>query len=198
MAGWAAPLVGCLSSKGMSSNAPSPLSVESFQPLSGIQSEIQLHHSYLASWQGILLHVIDEQALEIYNSFQIDGDLTVTVLMNKFEEYFVPSTKITYARYKFSVCEKPGVGFDQYLAELHTVAKSCEFGKLKDQLIQDKIVTGIPDNGLREWLLHEKDLNLEKAVHICRVTETTRAQAKKLCKEETAVHTVETEGQRTG
>lgn len=40
---------------------------------------------------SILLHVIGEQALEIYNSFQLnEGELTLNVLMEKFEEYFVP------------------------------------------------------------------------------------------------------------
>lgn len=93
--------------------------------------------------------------------------------------------------------QKQGVSFDQYLVELHTLAKSCEFGQLKDQLIKDKIVTGIPDNGLRERLLREKDLTLDKAVQMCRAAETTRAQAKELSREDTTVHAVKMEGQHT-
>lgn len=85
------------------------------------------------------------------------------------------------------------MSFDQYYAELLTLAKSCEFGDLKDQLIKDKIVTGIPDNALRE-LLREKDLNLDKAVQMCRAAETTWAQAKELRREGTAVHAVKADG----
>ena len=37
---------------------------------------------------SILLHVIGEEALEIYNSFHIsDGELKLDVIMTKFEEY---------------------------------------------------------------------------------------------------------------
>jgi hypothetical protein len=51
---------------------------------------------------SIFLHVIGEDALDIYNSFQQDeANLTLTVLMAKFEEYFVPSQNVTFERYKF-------------------------------------------------------------------------------------------------
>lgn len=67
--------------------------------------------------------------------------------MGKFEEYFVPSTNITYERYRFFMCDqKQGVSFDPHCAELLTLGKS--FGDMKDQLIKDKIVMEILDNGM--------------------------------------------------
>lgn len=83
---------------------------------------------------SIFLHVIGEDALDIYNSFQQDeANLTLTVLMAKFEEYFVPSHNVPFERYKFfSHDQKQGVSFDQYLAELNTLSKTCEFEHLKD------------------------------------------------------------------
>lgn len=51
---------------------------------------------------SILLYVMGEDALDIYDSFQLDeANLTLDVLMAKFEEYFVPSQDITFERYKF-------------------------------------------------------------------------------------------------
>lgn len=67
---------------------------------------------------------------------------------------------------------KQGISFDLHYAELLTLAKS--FGDLKDQLIKDKIVTEIRDNAQREWLLCDRDLNLDKAVQMCKATETTQ------------------------
>lgn len=118
---------------------------------------------------SIFLHVIGEDALDIYNSFQQDeANLTLTVLMAKFEEYFVPSQNVTFERYKFfSHDQKQGVSFDQYLAELNTLSKTCEFENLKDSLVKDRIVCGILDNGLKERLLREQDLTLDKAVNMC-------------------------------
>ena len=118
---------------------------------------------------SILLHVIGEDALDIYNSFQLNDDASLDELMDKFEEYFVPKQNIIFERYKFFLCDqKQGVGFVQYLAELHTLSKTCEFGNLEDSLVRDKIVCGIPDNGLRERLLREPNLTLDKTINMCR------------------------------
>lgn len=108
----------------------------------------------------IFLHVIGEDALDIYNSFQIaPNDLKLPTLLEKFEDYFVPTKNITFERYKFFSCDqKPGNTFDLYLAELYTLSKTCEFGALRDSLIKDRI----------ERLLRERDLTLDKAVDLCR------------------------------
>ncbi len=87
--------------------------------------------------------------------------------------------------------------FDQYLAELHTLSKTCDFGDLRDSLVRDRIVCGIPDNGLRERLLCEPALTLEKAVNMCRAAEITRAQAKEVHRDDDAVHAVKREEQHT-
>nr|XP_054606603.1 uncharacterized protein K02A2.6-like [Nothobranchius furzeri] len=144
----------------------------------------------------ILLHVIGEDALDIYNSFQLDeADLTLADVMNKFEEYFVPKQNVTYERYKFFTHDqKQGIPFDQYLAELHTLSKSCEFETLRDSLVRDRIVCGTVDNALRERLLRETGLTLDKCVSMCRAAETTRAQAKELRRGETSVHALSKDG----
>lgn len=116
--------------------------------------------------------------------------------MRKFEDYFVPTKNITFERYKFFSCDqKPGNTFDLYLAELYTLSKTCNFGDLRDSLIKDRIVCGIADNGLRERLLREKDLTLDKAIDLCRASQSSREQVKELAKTEMAVHAVKTKEQ---
>ncbi|XP_038139714.1 uncharacterized protein LOC119782701 [Cyprinodon tularosa] len=147
---------------------------------------------------NILLHVMGEDALDIYNSFQLDeANITLAQLMEKFEEYFVPKQNVTFERYKFFTHnQKHGLPFDQYLAELHTLSKTCEFGNLRDSLVRDRIVCGTVDNALRERLLRETGLTLDKCVTMCRAAETTRAQAKELRRDETTVHAVHKEQMR--
>lgn len=130
--------------------------------------------------------------MDFYNSFQQDkSNLTLTVLMAKFEEYFVPSQNVTFERYNFfSHDQKQGVSFDHYLAELNTLSKTRESENLKDSLVKDRIVCGILDNGLKERLLCEQDLTLDKEVNMCLAAETTRVQAKELCRDETSVHAI--------
>ncbi|XP_019746382.1 uncharacterized protein LOC109528343 [Hippocampus comes] len=140
----------------------------------------------------ILLHVIGEDALDVYNSFRLDeANLTLAELMKKFEEYFVPKQNVTFERYKFFTHDQQqGVPFDQYLAELHTLSKTCEFDTLRDSLVRDRIVCGTADNALRERLLRETELTLDECVSMCRAAETTKAQAKELRRGETTVHAI--------
>ena len=60
----------------------------------------------------------------------------------------------------------------------HAKDEYCDFGAIKDSLIRDQIVVGINDPKLRERLLRETDLTLEKAFKLCRITEQSKEQSK--------------------
>ena len=62
--------------------------------------------------------------------------------------------------------------FDIFVTDLRRKAEYCDFGAIKDSLIRDQIVVGINDPKLRERLLRETDLTLEKAIKLCRITES--------------------------
>ena len=64
------------------------------------------------------------------------------------------------------------------ITDLRRRAEYGEFGALKDSLIRDQIVVGINDPKLRERLLRETDLSLEKAIKLCRITEQSKEQSK--------------------
>lgn len=89
--------------------------------------------------------------------------------------------------------QKQGVPFDQYLAELHTLSKTCEFDIFRDSLVRNRIICGTIDNALRERLQRETGLTSDKCVSMCRAAETTRAQAKELWRGETSVHAIHKE-----
>lgn len=123
-----------------------------------------------------------------------EANLTLAELMRKFEEYFMPSQNVTFDRYNFFTNDqKQGVPFDQNLAELHTPRKTCEFDTLRDSLVRDRIICGTMDNALRERLLRETGLRLDKCVGVCRGAETMLAQAKELRRDETTVHAIHEE-----
>lgn len=52
-----------------------------------------------------------------------------------------------------------------------------------DSLTKDRLVCGIPENILREKLLREDNLDLQKALTLCRAAETMKAQARELFSE---------------
>ena len=51
---------------------------------------------------------------------------------------------------------------------------------MHDSIIRDRIVCGIRSNEVRKRLLREKDLNLERAVELCKSPEITENQAKNI------------------
>ncbi len=144
------------------------------------KSKVQVHSS-------LFLHVAGEEAVEVYNTFTFeeeDDKQNLTKIMEKFENYCNPKKNITYERYKFFTCVQGDMSFSQYLTELKLKAKSCEFGQLQESLIRDRVVCGITSDVMREILLREVDITLEKATQLCVAAETTKAQIKKMHEED--------------
>ena len=99
---------------------------------------------------------------------------SVEVLKSKFEELCAPQRNIIMERHAFNTRRQlPGESFSTFHAELRVLASTCAFGDLHDDLIRDRIVTGILDDRVRKQLLKEPDLNLRRAVTICQVAEQT-------------------------
>ena len=63
------------------------------------------------------------------------------------------------------------------------MAKTCSFGALCDEMIRDQIVEKISSSKIRERLLMEKDLNLEKTMQIARRIEGAVRESKTFANE---------------
>ena len=133
---------------------------------------------------SILLTCIGQRGRDIYNTFTFataDDKLKLQPILAKFEEYCLPRKNITYFRYKFfSYHQREGQSFDHYVTELKKLSSECELGTLMDSLIRDMIIVGITDNRLRERLLHEADLTLERCIQLGHATEQTKLEVEEL------------------
>jgi hypothetical protein len=52
----------------------------------------------------------------------------------------------------------------QFITEAQTQADSCDYGEMKDELSRDRIVVGVTDTKLREYLIDIDDLTLTKVI----------------------------------
>ena len=135
---------------------------------------------------SILLTCIGKQGREIYNTFQFEegDDMKFNIVLQKFQEYCSPRKNITFMRHKFFTCkQREGQSFDEFVTELKKRSADCEFEQLRDSLIRDIIICGINDNRLRERLLREPDLTLQKAIQLGHAAEETKRHVKELQKE---------------
>ncbi|XP_071057612.1 uncharacterized protein [Onthophagus taurus] len=89
---------------------------------------------------AILLNIIGEEAVNIYNTFNLSDE----------------------DRKKYEKQEEME-SFDNFVTELKKLAVSCEFGDQRDSLIRDRIALGVTNKNLQERLMGKEDLTLEKA-----------------------------------
>ena len=145
----------------------------------------QLHLLETNLQVAMFLHVLDDEALRIYNGFYFEtdeDDRTLEEVIAKFTEFVIGEENETYERFKFNQRQQSSTEtFDNFLADLRGLVKSCNFcDNCRDSLIRDKVVTGIYDHQIRTDLLKERKLSLEKCIDICRSGEDAKAQGKAL------------------
>lgn len=149
---------------------------------------------------ALLLTVAGTEAIDVFNSFQLtpDEQKDYDGVIRKFEQFCTPKRNETYERYVFnSKNQAESESVEEFITDLKLKCQSCNFGELADSLIRDRIVMGVRDKGLREKLLGEVDLTLERAIQICQAREVTQQRIKSMnsgtmseaeCKIETVVN----------
>jgi hypothetical protein len=129
---------------------------------------------------SILLTCLGEHCIDIYNSFVFENDECknkYTEVIKKFENYFIPKKNITFFRHQFFTRNQlAGETIDQFVTDLKNKSKDCEFGMLREELIKDRLVCGILNSHMKERLLREEDLTLDRALDICHAAEISTQQ----------------------
>ena len=67
---------------------------------------------------------------------------------------------------------------DQFVTRLKNKVKSCEYPSPVDDMVRDKFVFSIRDLQVKERLLKEEKLTLEKAISMARASEASKEQIK--------------------
>ncbi|XP_065226097.1 uncharacterized protein LOC135849531 isoform X2 [Planococcus citri] len=138
---------------------------------------------------AILKNVMGEEAEELLETLNVKpktGQTTIKLddIYDALEEYCAPKTNVTYQRHLFfSRKQQSNESFDQFLTDLKKLSKHCEFGDLESSLIMSFIIVGVNNNQLRQDLLRDNDLDLDKAIKYCRAQETSQSQANVMAKQ---------------
>ena len=83
----------------------------------------------------------------------------------------------THHKQFFKRSQHEGETVDHFVTALKTLVKDCEFG---DSLIQDNIICGVTSDIVRERMLRESNIDLTKAIEICRAAEASKTQIESL------------------
>ncbi|UYV60475.1 K02A2.6-like [Cordylochernes scorpioides] len=111
-------------------------------------------------------------------SEQLDKN-NLSIVKDKFSNYFSPKLNITIERFKFNqMKQKEDESFNDFLTRVKLQIANFKYAVMSDELLKDRIVVGIINNEIRERLLSEADLDLEKATQICIACENATNQMK--------------------
>ena len=124
---------------------------------------------------AIFMCMIVRQGQDIRDTFEHDEDkdgeeiVTVEILIQKFEQYCKPRKNLIVERHRFLTRnQEQSETIDQYVTELKTLATSCEWGDIKNDLICSRIVSGIVSTRVRKT----------RAIEICQADELSLQQLK--------------------
>ncbi|XP_067122089.1 uncharacterized protein [Centruroides vittatus] len=133
---------------------------------------------------AIFLRYVGEDALQVFNSFNLDMDNCQYLdVVNKFESHCKPKTNLTIERYNFLTRrQKPDESIEDFVTALKNLSLTCEFDNLRESLVRDMFIVGLSSNNkvIRARLLQEQGLNLTKAISIAKSIEITHRQAEQI------------------
>lgn len=140
------------------------------------------------------LNAIGPDAVDLYDTFTMTEQerQNYNAVVMAFETYCNPRKNVIYERYMFNQRNQhDGEKFDEFLNELRLLARYCDFGQGINQLLRDRIVTGIIDNRFRARLLEKANLTLEQCIEMARTSEATQQQVNVMNKTVTTAASVD-------
>lgn len=105
---------------------------------------------------------------------------TLTNVVAMFDGHFEPAKNVIFERVKFNSLRQGGRPVHQFITELQRQAGYCEYGEMKDDLVRDRIVVGVDDSKLREYLIDLDELTLAKCIQKSKQYVSHHEQAAKL------------------
>ena len=131
---------------------------------------------------AVFLACVGTEAYELYQTMQFKSDEAskeIDNITNAFERHCVGETNVTYERYEFNRrVQEPAERFDNFLAAIRRLVRTCDYGTLEESILRDRIVMGIRDDATRRKLLQTRKLTLAMAIDICKSSEAASRQLK--------------------
>lgn len=125
------------------------------------------------------------EARKIFNLWplQPEEQNTVAACLASLSQYMVPQKDVKLARYEFYQCQQQSYSdtgeeesMSHFINRVRELVKDCNFGVLEDEMLRDKIITGILDVNLKKRFISEQNLTSAMVISQCRTEEATKAE----------------------
>ena len=125
-----------------------------------------------------LLYCLGEEVDDVFTSTNAaDNRKVYNTVLAKLDGFFQVRRNVIFQRAKFNRRNQlDGESAEQYITALYSLVETCEYGALKEEMLQDRLVVGIKDTALSERLQTDAELTLEKAKKSIRQKEAVKEQ----------------------
>ena len=129
--------------------------------------------------------LMGSDCVPIYEQFEFDETKpdkkkSLDNVLTMFTNHFEPVKNLIYERMKFNSIVQGDMPIHQFIIKLQSQADVCEYGTMKNELVRDRIVVGVKDKRLREYLIDIDDLDLAKCIQKAKQFVTHHEQSEKL------------------
>lgn len=119
-----------------------------------------------------LQNCLGDEALKMLSGFKFNTpaeERTVDEILTTFEKFVIGQVNETLERYKFGKRDQmEGEHLSKYLANLRRLIKTCGYcANCEPSILRDRVILGIHNDDVREELLKDSKLTLEKCIDIC-------------------------------
>ena len=132
--------------------------------------------------RAILLSVCGARIYSLIRSLVAPNkvtDFNFEQLVEKVKAHQSPCPSVIAQRFKFNPrAQQGGESIASFVAELRKLAEYCEFGNMLEDMLQDRLVSGIQDTQIQHRLLSESKLTLKRALEIASAMELAAKDAK--------------------
>lgn len=128
--------------------------------------------------RALLLHCLGTEGQRLFYTLPNQGE-TLEAAVDALRAHFSPRRNIVGERHAFRKrAQAPHESVLQYVAALHDLAATCEFGSNSDEMLRDQLVENINNPRIRERLFLEPELTLQRAIALSTQIEAVGEQAK--------------------
>ena len=126
----------------------------------------------------IQLHTTGPEAQYVHETFTYTGEQQhndIEAVLMTFPTYREPRKNIVFQCYQFwDRSHNKSEPINPWIKYHHSKAVKCGFGTFESDMIRDKVVFGVCGDRVKERLLRELYLTINKALYVCRTTETSK------------------------
>lgn len=135
-----------------------------------------------------LRNFIGPEGRQRIKALGLDKSEDYNELIKKLDEWAEPQKNVAIERLKFnSRTQNVGESFDEFSSDLKKLIIHCDYGSLRDEMLRDKIMMGVADQALKEYLFRMAEPTLEKVEKTCKAVEAAKTNVKLAAKSQEEV-----------